>query len=279
MLKNYSPPNSNQCPKCHSDQAPNILVCTLCGYNFRVVLYNGVIAEPVPVQHWTQQPLSVTTASAKRFLSTTGGALAALLAVCVLLTLLFVGLHVRNVPDPPPLTPVQTALRPVRTSPDASGAPDTDPASTRPLQPSFPPQTGAILNRAFDQGYARARQIRAAREGNNISTPDFVPSIVPGEPPFYKPIVNQEGLLLLSYALQSDGAVYGGDITGMIVNNRASLIRAARVSFLLYDSAGNEVGIAQSSIDNLLSGQRWEFAAHSGTVRFTQIGPPTLAGY
>lgn len=81
MLKNYSPPNSNQCPKCHSDQAPNILVCTLCGYNFRVVLYNGVIDHPESPQHWTKQPFAVTVDKAKDFFRTTGGVL---IAVCIL---------------------------------------------------------------------------------------------------------------------------------------------------------------------------------------------------
>lgn len=82
MLRNYSPLHANTCPKCHADQSPNTLVCTVCGHNFRVVLYSRVIDEPpAPKLTWTQQPLSVSLFRAKRFIATTGGALALAIAL------------------------------------------------------------------------------------------------------------------------------------------------------------------------------------------------------
>jgi len=128
MLKNYSPPNSNACPKCHSDQAPNILVCTMCGYNFRVTIYTGIIDEQPAPLHWYQQPLSVTLGKARRFFSTTGGALIILFVLC---SAWFLCAIIRAASPPPPtITYSDSVGRSV--APEAEQAALTPPNQTAP---------------------------------------------------------------------------------------------------------------------------------------------------
>lgn len=92
---------------------------------------------------------------------------------------------------------------------------------------------------------------------NNNWIPDPMPSIEPAT----NPNMINENFEWVERPIMRANDWGGKTISGIIRNTSAKAFSHVSISFTLYDSEGNQVGTAFTSIDNLAEGNTWKFEA------------------